>query len=151
MECSFCAHTAGGDAAEQFFIFIGKQWVDSAGGHGHFEFVGTFDIPGGENDLALQCAFDGAGGVEFQVEGPGESVESLVIFRVSSTACCALNPSLMALAEERALPPGVVGPVLCWAFAVLAMICAGVAIAVSPVFIFAGECKRSAFGWLASC
>ena len=71
--------------------------------------------------------------MEFQVEGPGEGIEGLVIFWGEQHSLCALNPSLMALAEERALPSGVVGPVLCWAFAVLAMICAGVAIAVSPV------------------
>ena len=81
VESAFRAHAMGGDAVERFFVGAGQQRVRAIGGEGNFEAIGSFDVPGGEDDLGIEGAFDRTGGMEFEAEGDGEGFEGLVILR----------------------------------------------------------------------
>lgn len=79
MESTFGAHAMGGDPVERFDVGFGEKRVDSICGQTGFEAICTFDIPGGEEDLCIESAFDWAGGMELESEGDGESLEGLVV------------------------------------------------------------------------
>ena len=91
------------DAVEGF-VFR-KQRVDAFGvGELGFKAVGPLDVPGGKEELGENGELDGGVGAEFVLIGCGEGVEFLVIF-----------VGFMELAEEWALPSGVLGPEESWA------------------------------------
>ena len=79
MEGAFGAGTCGGDAAEGF-IFREQRVNTFGGGEFGFEAVGALDVPGGEDELGEEGAFDGSAGAEFVFVSGGEGGEFLVIF-----------------------------------------------------------------------
>ena len=71
MESAFRAHAVGGDAVERFCVYFRAKGVDPVDGEGSFEAIGSFDVPGGDDDLGVEGAFDRTGGMEIEAEGDG--------------------------------------------------------------------------------
>lgn len=78
MEGAFGAVASGGDAVEGF-VFR-EQRVHAFGGcEFGFEAVGSLYVPGGEDELREECAFDSGAGAKFVFVGADEGLEFLMV------------------------------------------------------------------------
>ena len=100
-----------GELKEFGFIFRGL-FVKRMGGEVGFEAIGPIDVPGGEGDLAVEGAFDGASWVELETECGGHNVEGFMVVFSEQDGLFGEESKFCGVGCGAGFALGVVGPVL---------------------------------------